>query len=87
MKIQTVRQTVMSEQGTVRLGAGTVGRKQSAREVDSKTGVTGASYFLPCRLGSAQLCRNSRNGLTFQQLAYQDRHIGESLRHRLVPRA
>ena len=44
MKIQTVRQTVMSGQGNVRVGGGGVGRKQFAREVDWKIGVTGAPH-------------------------------------------
>ena len=44
MQFQTVRQTVMSGQGTVRVGGWGVGRKQFACEVDWRIGVTGASH-------------------------------------------
>jgi hypothetical protein len=43
MQFQTVRQTVREGLGTVRVGGWGVGRKQFAREVDWKIGVTGTS--------------------------------------------
>ena len=43
MQFQTVRQTVMSVQGTVRVGGWGVGRKQFAREADWRIVVTGGT--------------------------------------------
>ena len=53
MQFQTVRQTVMSGQVTVRVGGWGVGRKQFAREVDWRIVVTGVSRFAPVGLSDS----------------------------------